>query len=137
MDDDKDSPIIESDHEIDSDALEAEGYPARGPQADGQAVLPSKSEILEQMEADSSLPGCNSQRTADERGSSIGFQAAAQADGPGYARFAGSWQETSKASAEAVTASALQDRARHAWLLAVQTNLFNLVPRSLSGPRCG
>ena len=112
MDDDEDAPMIESDNEIDSDALEAGGYSARGPQADDRASLPSKLETVEQMEVDSSLPGCSSQRTADEQHNSSSFEAAAKADGPGYAGSARSWQETSKASAEAVTAGALQDRAR-------------------------
>ena len=54
MDDDEDAPMIESDNEIDSDALEAGGYSARGPQADDRASLPSKLETVEQMEVDSS-----------------------------------------------------------------------------------
>ena len=73
MDDDEDAPMIESDNEIDSDALEAGGYSARGPQADGRASLPSKLETVEQMEVDSSLPGCSSQRTADEQHNSSSF----------------------------------------------------------------
>ena len=77
--------MIESDNEIDSDALEAGGYSARGPQADDRASLPSKLETVEQMEVDSSLPGCSSQRTADEQHNSSSFEAAAKADGPGYA----------------------------------------------------